>query len=89
MPYIRYMQNQEKSLIHGLRQLLIHDLYSALPGLNPEYKIQSDEPVEPQPLSSEDEKKVKRQRRSRCNILKCTTKFDHPGSGKFNFMDKR
>ena len=27
MPYIRYMQNQEKSLVYGLRQLLIHDLY--------------------------------------------------------------
>ena len=54
------MQNQEKSLVHGLRQLLIHDLYSALPELNPNYKVQSDEPVEPQPLSSEDEKKVKR-----------------------------
>ena len=63
MPYIRYMQNQEKSLIHGLRQLLIHDLYSALPELNPEYKVQNDEPVEPQPLSSEDEKKVKRDKR--------------------------
>ena len=60
MPYIRYMQNQEKSLVHGLRQLLIHDLYSALPELNPNYKVQSDEPVEPQPLSSEDEKEVKR-----------------------------
>ena len=60
MPYIRYMQNQEKSLVHGLRQLLIHDLYSALPELNPEYKVQCDEPVEPQPLSSEDEKEVKR-----------------------------
>ena len=63
MPYIRYMQNQEKSLVHGLRQLLIHDLYSALPELNPEYKVQSDEPVEPQPLSSEDEKEVKRDKR--------------------------
>ena len=60
MPYVRYMQNQEKSLVHCLRQLLIHDLYSALPELNPEYKVQSDEPVEPQPLSSENEKEVKR-----------------------------
>ena len=60
MPYVRYMQNQEKSLVHGLRQLLIHDLYSALPELNPEYKVQSDEPVEPQTLSSENEKEVKR-----------------------------
>ena len=40
MPYVRYMQNQEKSLVHGLRQLLIHDLYAALPELNPNYKIQ-------------------------------------------------
>ena len=63
MPYIRYMQNQEKSLVHGLRQLLIHDLYSALPELNPDYKVQSDEPVEPQPLPSEDEKEVKRDKR--------------------------
>ena len=39
MPYIRYMQNQEKSLVHGLRQLLIHDLYSALPELNPDYRV--------------------------------------------------
>ena len=63
MPYIRHMQNQEKSLVHGLRQILIHDLYSALPELNPDYKVQSDEPVEPQPLSSEDEKEVKRDKR--------------------------
>ena len=63
MPYVRYMQNQEKSLVHGLRQLLIHDLYSALPELNPNYKVQSDEPAESQPLSSEDEKEVKRERR--------------------------
>ena len=45
MPYIRYMRNQERSLVHGLRQLLIHDLYSALPELNPDYGIQSDEPA--------------------------------------------
>ena len=63
IPYVRYMQNQEKSLVHGLRQLLIHDLYSALPQLNPEYKVQSDEPVEPQTLSSENEKEVKRDKR--------------------------
>ena len=31
-----------------------------MPELNPEYKVQSDEPVEPQPLSSENEKEVKR-----------------------------
>ena len=46
MPYVRYMQNQEKSLVHGLRQLLIHDLYSALPELNPDYRVQNDEPAE-------------------------------------------
>ena len=63
MPYVRYMPNQEKSLVHGLRQLFIHDLYSALPELNPEYKIQGDEPAEYQPLSSEDEKEVKREKR--------------------------
>ena len=63
MPYVRYMQNQEKSLVHGLRQLLIHDLYSALPELNPEYKIQGDEPAESQTLSSEDEKEVRREKR--------------------------
>ena len=48
MPYIRYMQNQEKSLVPGLRQLLIHDLYSALPELNPDYRVQNDETVENQ-----------------------------------------
>ena len=57
------MQNQEKSLVHGLRQLLIHDLYSAFPELNPDYKIQGDEPAESQPLSSEDEREVKRERK--------------------------
>ena len=36
MPHIKYMQNQEKSLVHGLRQLLIHDSYAALPELNPD-----------------------------------------------------
>ena len=50
MPYVRYMQNQEKSLVHGLRQLLIHDLYAALPELNPDSKMQSDEPAESQPF---------------------------------------
>ena len=64
MPYIRYMQNQEKSLVHGLRQLLIHDLYSALPELNPDYRVQNDVPINSQPLSSEDEKEVKREKRS-------------------------
>ena len=57
------MQNQEKSLIHGLRQLLIHDLYAALPELNPDSNMQNDEPAESQPLSSEDEKEVKRDKR--------------------------
>ena len=63
MPYIRYMQNQEKSLVHGLRQLLIHDLHAALPELNPDSKMQNDGPAESQPLSSEDEKEVKREKR--------------------------
>ena len=63
MPYVAYMQNQERSLVHGLRQLLIHDLYAALPELNPEYKLQNDEPVEPQPLSSGYEKEMKRDKR--------------------------
>ena len=63
MPYIRYMQNQEKPLVHGLRQLLIHDLYSALPELNPDYRVHNDEPPENQHLSSEDEKDVKREKR--------------------------
>ena len=57
------MQNQEKFLVHGLRQLLIHDLYSALPEMNPDYRVQNDEPAENQHLSSEDEKEVKREKR--------------------------
>ena len=63
MPYIADMQNQEKSLVHSLRQLLIHDLYSALSELNPDSKIQSDEPADSQPLSSKDKKEVKREKR--------------------------
>ena len=63
MPYVRCMQNQERSLVHGLRQLLVHDLYAALPELNPDTKMQYDEPAESQPLSSEDEKEVKREKR--------------------------
>ena len=59
MPYVRCMQNQEKSLVHGLRQLLIYDMYAALHELNPDSKILRDEPVDSQPLSSEDEKGVK------------------------------
>ena len=51
-------------MVYGLRQLLIHDLYSALPELNPDYWVQSDELVKPQPLSSEDEKEVKKDERS-------------------------
>ena len=43
-PYIKYMQSQQKALVHGLRQLLIHDLYAALPELHPEYEVQSDKP---------------------------------------------
>ena len=63
MPYIEYMQNQEKSLVHSLRQLLIHDLYSALPELDPEYVVQNDEPGEPLPLSPEDKKELNREKR--------------------------
>ena len=63
MPYIRYMPNQEKSLVHGLRQPLIHDLYATLPELNPDSKMQDDGPAESQPLSSEDGKEVKREKR--------------------------
>ena len=51
-------------MVHGLRQLLIHDLYSALPELNPDKRSQGDEPAESQPLLSEDEKEVKREKRS-------------------------
>ena len=53
----------KKSLVHGLRQLLTHDLYAALPKLNPDSKMQKDEPAESQLLSSEDEKEVKREKR--------------------------
>ena len=81
------MQNQEKSLVHGLRQLLIHDLYAALPELNPDSNMQNDEPAESQPLSSEDEKEVKREKRHQCNIYKCTARTDHPGCRRFDFMD--
>ena len=63
MPYIEYMQNQEKSLVHSLRQLLIHDLYSALPELNPEEVIQNDKPGEPLPLSPEDKKELNWEKR--------------------------
>ena len=46
-----------------LKKLLIHDLYVALPELNPSSKMQDDEPAESQPLSSKDEKEVKRKKR--------------------------
>ena len=64
IPYIKYMQSQEKSLIHGLRQILIHDLYSALPELNPGYVIQNDKPGESLPLSPEDKKELNWEKRS-------------------------
>ena len=63
MPYIKYMQHQEKSLVHGLRQLLIHDLYLALPELNPEYVIQNDKPGKSLTLSPEDKKELNREKR--------------------------
>ena len=49
--------------MHGLRQLLIHDLYSALPELNPDYRVQNEEPAENQHLPSKDKKDVKRKKR--------------------------
>ena len=57
------MQNQEKSLVHSLKQLLIHDLYSALPELDPKYVVQNDEPGEPLPLSPEDKKELNQEKR--------------------------
>ena len=57
------MQNQQKSLVHGLRQLLIHDLYAALPELHPEYEVQNDKPSESPSASPDDEKELKRERR--------------------------
>ena len=89
-PYIKYMQSQQKSLVHGLRQLLIHDLYAALPELHPEYEVQSDKPNAPPSSSPDDEKELNRQKKGyRCNISKCTTRLDHPGSRKPNLLDKR
>ena len=41
------MQSQQKSLVHGLRQLLIHDLCAALPELHPEYEVHNDKPNAP------------------------------------------
>ena len=62
-PYIKYMQSQQKSLVHGLRQLLIHDLYAALPELHPEYEVQSDKPNDPPSSSPDDEMELNRERR--------------------------
>ena len=49
MPYIKYMQKQQSSLESGLEQLLIYDLYAALPELSHNYKIQNDKPEEQPP----------------------------------------
>ena len=57
------MQNQQKSLVHGLRQLLIHDLYAALPELHPEYEVQNDKPDESPSSSPDDEKELNREKR--------------------------
>ena len=62
--YIKYMQNQQKSLVHGLRQLLIHDLYAALPELHPEYDVQNDKPNAPSSLSPDNDKELNREKRS-------------------------
>ena len=57
------MQSQQKSLVHGLRQLLIHDLYAALPELHPEYEVQNDKPNAPPSSSPDDEKELNREKR--------------------------
>ena len=62
-PYIKYMQSQETPLVHGLRQLLIHDLYAALPELHPEYDVQNDKPNAPPSSSPDDEKELNREKR--------------------------
>ena len=62
-PHIKYMQSQQKLLVHGLRQLLIHDLYAALPKLRPEYEVQNDKPNESPSSSDDDEKELNRERR--------------------------
>ena len=62
-PYIKYMQTQQKSLVHSLRQLLVHDLYAALPELHPDYEIQNDKSDESPSSLPEDEKELKRERR--------------------------
>ena len=83
------MQIQQKPLVHGLRQLLIHDLYAALPELHPEYEVQNDKPKASPSSSPDDEKELNREKGYRCNIFKCTTRPDHPGSRKPNLLDKR
>ena len=62
-PYIKYMQTQQKSLVHSLRQLLIHDLYAALPELHPDYEVQNDKSDESPSSLPEDEKELNRERR--------------------------
>ena len=62
-PYIKYMQTQQKSLVHSLRQLLIHDLYAALPELHPKYEVQNDKRDESPSSLPEDEKELNRERR--------------------------
>ena len=62
-PYIKYMQTQQKSLVHSLRQPLIHDLYAALPELHPDYEVQNDKSDESPSSLPEDEKELKRERR--------------------------
>ena len=57
------MQTQQKSLVHSLRQLLIHDLYAALPELHPEYEVQNDKRDESPSSSPEDKKELNRERR--------------------------
>ena len=57
------MQDQQKSLVHGLRQLLIHDLYATLPELHPEYEVQNDKPNAPPSSSPDDEKELNREKR--------------------------
>ena len=61
-PYIKYMQSQQKLLVHGLRQLLIHDLYAALPELHPEYDVQNDKPNASPSSSPDDEKELNREK---------------------------
>ena len=62
-PYIKYMQTQQKSLVHSLRQLLIHDLYAALPELHPDYEVQNDKSDESPSSLPEDDKELNRERR--------------------------